>query len=505
MVRSSPWLSSGSDGLLQQGWISAKRFDRRGVLRDTLERYGRDVDLPEKLTSTHAFAVIRHGKTANKVSDSEAMERIDPWLTKDPPKWPEVPLHRDEFAPETSTLYAQAESIVQMWYSRVVLYASFDTRRNRESVQLLERYLDGLGIEVEIRDTQYELLSARKKRELSTINELLDEGVITQSQLADLWFGTKHTLWNPRVIDLPEEYQQKLYEESYTQTIQNAADGLRQVRTEIANSPQDDDTLHLVVAYRTTLQAADIQNSLRREKEGIDLHYTWPFAECKTYGLNTTWQYVEREWEGQGLMFDRLPVEAVLRLSRIVPDMLPRNPLQANELEFHRYIYQLQWFVQECLQEGRTNIVVLLLQQDSLITRFLLSNLSSELDSGEYWAEIKRILGEYVQIVCSQSRALQIDTLEQLASYGIDESIRWTLFDAIWEDNRLSLSWLIAEYAVVARYAHEIETREKFHASSLFEVDSLTLWTANFFDIYVTSVSLSQYDLLLSTWIIENC
>lgn len=95
--------------------------------------------------------------------------------------------------------------------------------------------------------------------------------------------GKKHVLGANRVITLSLETKQKLqqddpnlyekiegkYEESYSAIIDRAGQGVDALRKYVAEQ-DDKDALHLVVAYRTTLQASDQVMKSNKDVAGVD-------------------------------------------------------------------------------------------------------------------------------------------------------------------------------------------------------------------------------------------
>ncbi len=325
------------------------------------------------------LSVIRHGKTTSRTSDNEWIINLPSLIGKDPPKWEKVPLHPDEYDIEKSTLYAEARKIKKMWFTKVNIYAAYDTVRNIESIELLKKYLAFMGVELVEILQHFELLSARKKWELSEVNGLLASWKVTEQQLQQRGFGSKHILWKEKVIEIPG-LQEKIVEESYMQTMQNASDGIEQViKTILKEWDQDLHVLHLVVAYRTTVQAVEVKNSLERENEGIDVHYDSGHSQLHTYPISKNWQFIERLREESAMKFVRIPMgeyENILSsLGPIINWLSSQNTIAENELVLNEFLVQLESFLKISLDQWNTDVVYFYLQQHKIIQSMILSRI----------------------------------------------------------------------------------------------------------------------------------
>ncbi len=325
----------------------------------------------------HSFAIMRHGKTAN--IDNEWDSQKDEHMGLSP----------SEFNFETSTIRTTAEEIVAMWYKKLKVYSPGDTLRNKQTKELLIQFVQQLNPEVQILedpgfDANLHYFHARKQFTADVYQWLLAKDYLAPGErtMIEEYQGKKHVLGANRVIRLSKATQQQLqkddptlfakvdgkYEESYSAIIDRAGQWVDALRKYVA-AQDDKDALHLVVAYRTTLQATDQVMKSNKEVADMDSFFdTWfaqmQMSQCDDQG-NSIHALTMNSRDYDPATYER----DVSAFHAISPEIaLEKSPYENMSL-INNFLLQTEAFLEYCLSWPQPNKKIL--RRQNLLTRAL--------------------------------------------------------------------------------------------------------------------------------------
>ena len=325
----------------------------------------------------HSFDIMRHGKTAN--IDNEWDSQKDEHMGLSP----------SEFNFETSTIRTTAEEIVAMWYKKLKVYSPGDTLRNKQTKELLIQFVQQLNPEVQILedpgfDANLHYFHARKQFTADVYQWLLAKDYLAPGErtMIEEYQGKKHVLGANRVIRLSKATQQQLqkddptlfakvdgkYEESYSTIIDRAGQWVDALRKYVA-AQDDKDALHLVVAYRTTLQATDQVMKSNKEVADMDSFFdTWfaqmQMSQCDDQG-NSIHALTMNSRDYDPATYER----DVSAFHAISPEIaLEKSPYENMSL-INSFLLQTEAFLEYCLSWPQPNKKIL--RRQNLLTRAL--------------------------------------------------------------------------------------------------------------------------------------
>lgn len=402
--------SHHNDNNINISWLSDKELWIVKKIISTLEIK----ELDKELQTAYAIWTMRHGQTIKSDNEISSLPSSH-ILNQDPPKSTSVNLHACEYNEATSHIYQTILQITQLGYKKIKLYCPQDSNRNTQTVQLLQQYGEQLELEIIIDGwfNNIQKFAGRQKIDRDLIKSLLNQQYIDQEMYDSIMQeinSEKHILWGDKYLKdfLTKEQLDKLNtknsglyqtvitqkEEAYTSVIERAGDGFDQLADYIEDQ-WETDVYHLVVWYRTTIQASD-KKFTEISPDSIDLNYSCDFAEMHIATLNHDWNVLKQHKEL------RLPNPAtyesdITQLSQLEPKISLNNTIIHNQNLINQYLNGLQDCLAEHLKSKRTNLLLMYCKLGGVVRNLVLNNCIASIRSNNILKQwFDTFLHEYI-------------------------------------------------------------------------------------------------------------
>jgi hypothetical protein len=452
----------------------------------------------------HSLGIIRHGKTKNIDNEGDSQKNE------------ETALDKSEFNKATSYIAMTAESIVDLWFKKITMYIPWDTLRNVQTAQLLKQYILELDPTIEITtDTSFEniaLFHARKQFTADIYKALLSKPYLSPEEKETIKQrqGKKHVSWENRVIkdllsdktmNMIQEEDQVLwntikdkYEESYATIVDRAGKWVDSIRKHIAQY-NDPETFHAIIAYRTTIQAADHVMKSNKEVQGTDNFFDIWFAQmqmsqCDQYGNSmnaltlNSYSYNEATYDEDVEMFHALQ-----------PEIVSSNDVYQNIGKINLFLAQTEWFLQTCLHGNnsnqkirrRENLLERTMQQTIppvMARRVLETVLNAYNPRYDKEGSGKAVIDRSIKAYRQQNPKQQDKLLELLVAYSTSNSMWKDIYEDMIKKDR-SKAVEMARHNKHLWDWYNTFTVDDWTTWSFLTVDSGTLWSVAFDTLYI--------------------
>lgn len=469
---------------------------------------------------------MRHGKTFKQDNESDEQLPSSHLLNIDPPKSTQVNLHASEYNSDISNIYQTIGQIKLLWYKTIRLYCPEDSNRNTQTTQLIQQYGKELWLTIII-DWWFEWVQnfgARKKIDRNLVTQLLSQWYVCQktyNNINDNINGEKHILGKDKILSEYLSSDQlniirnqdselhaqviKQVEEAYTSSISRSGQTLDQLTKYITEIWKIDE-YHMVVWYRTTIQALD-KKFTQLSPEEIDVNYTCWFGEMHIATLNKNGNTLAEHKEL------RLPNPTtyesdITQLSQLDSKISLNNTVIANQNIINTYLQWLNSCITEHLKQGHTNLLLMYCKLGWLIRDLVVDHCYESIRSDKTLLPVfQKFFNEYCTTIDYKNHD-EVSRIFDIIYQNKDIDNSWMNFlDLMWHDNRIKLNLPITDTTIqslIWLYAQ----KESYLTGSnkhLLQVKSIDGWEMiDLNEIYVEQTFISNEQNYTTTQIAEQ-